>query len=83
MLDHPAVQFLVGPKSQIWMNGILFAAFIAQVPPTILWWKESIAYIAYLSVYAVIASHWAGLIAALSWLSAKRVEDGENGSPGS
>lgn len=75
---HPAVKAITSPKTQIWMNGILLLVFVAQVPPTVLWWKESIAYIAYLSIYAVIASHWAALVAALSWLSSKHVEQ-ENG----
>lgn len=75
---HPLVKAIVSPKTQICMNAIALLVFVALIPPTLLWWSESIAYIAYLSVYAIIAAHWSALVAALSWLSSRHVEDGKD-----
>jgi hypothetical protein len=75
---HPAVKVIASPKTQIIVHASLFTLFVILIPPTVLLWSESISYIAYLSVYAIIASHWTGLVAALSWLSSKHVEE-ENG----
>lgn len=40
--------------------------------PTMLWWKESIAWVAWMSLYANVASHWAAYQGA-------RAEDNGNG----
>ncbi|WP_454199566.1 hypothetical protein [Nocardia sp. Marseille-Q1738] len=71
------MKVIVSPKTQIIVHATLLTLFVILIPPTVLLWSESIPYIAYLSVYAIIASHWTGLVAALSWMSSQHVE--ENG----
>jgi hypothetical protein len=36
----------------------------AMIPPTVLWWRESILWVALLSVYANFISHWGAYQAA-------------------
>jgi uncharacterized membrane protein len=43
---------------------VLTITWIALLLPTILWWKESILWLALISVYANIATHWGGYQAA-------------------
>ena len=41
--------------------------------PTVLWWRDSIFWVAFMSLYANVASHWAAYQAA-------RLENGINGN---
>lgn len=42
----------------------LLTVWIVLIIPTLLWWRESIFWIALMSIYAIIASHWAAREAA-------------------
>jgi hypothetical protein len=42
----------------------LTIAWMVMVIPTMLWWRDSIAYVSFMSIYAIIASHAAGWQAA-------------------
>lgn len=46
----------------------------AMAPPTLLWWRESILWVAFMSLYANVASHWAAYEAA----SLEGNKDGES-----
>ena len=45
-------------------NGLLAIFWMGMTIPTTLWWADSVRYIAWLSVYALIASHGAAWVAA-------------------
>ena len=45
-------------------NGLLALFWLVMTVPTALWWADSVRYIAWLSVYALIASHGAAWVAA-------------------
>lgn len=38
---------------------ILTAVWVMLIIPTLLWWRDSILWIAFMSLYANIAGHWA------------------------
>jgi hypothetical protein len=42
----------------------LMGAWIALIPPTLLWWKESILWVLLISIYANIVGHWSSYQAA-------------------
>jgi hypothetical protein len=42
----------------------LLAFWVAMVPPTILFWRDSVAYLVFISVYAIIVGHAAAFQAA-------------------
>ncbi|MCM6778048.1 hypothetical protein NDR87_30865 [Nocardia sp. CDC159] len=79
LLDHPIVKTAVAPQTQIKIHGVLLLAYFLQIPIAVIWLSGSISYLTFISVETALGAHWAGIIAALSWLSSKRVED--NGSP--
>lgn len=38
---------------------VLTLFWLSLTLPTLLWWKNSIAFVAWISLYANVASHWA------------------------
>lgn len=40
------------------------AGWLLLAVPTLLWWRESILWVAFMSLYANVASHWAAAQAA-------------------
>ena len=52
--------FIMDPVIQRKVHGFLLLFWILMIPPTILLWKSSVEYLVFISVYAVIASHWVG-----------------------
>lgn len=55
------------------LHGALTIAWLLLTIPSMIWWRNSIAYLVFLSVYAVVASHWA------AWQGA-RAEHAANGN---
>ncbi len=58
------------------LHMVLFWAWVALLPPTLLWWSQSVQYIVYMSWYAIAIGHIS------SWQAAraeKREEDSEEG----
>jgi hypothetical protein len=43
---------------------ILLAFWVVLVIPTIIWWSDSILWVAFMSLYAIITSHWGAYQAA-------------------
>ena len=41
------------------LHMFLTFGWVALIIPTLVWWRESILWIAFMSLYANIASHWA------------------------
>jgi hypothetical protein len=50
------------------IHAVLTVFWLLLGIPTLLWWKDSIAWVAWMSLYANVASHWA------AW-QASRAED--------
>lgn len=42
------------------MNLALFFVWIVLIIPTVVFWRNSILWIALMSVYAIVVSHWGG-----------------------
>jgi hypothetical protein len=45
--------------SQARIHFVLLVVWCLLVIPTLLLWRDSIAWITFMSIYAIIASHWA------------------------
>jgi len=54
------------------IHAVLTIAWLIISVPSMIWWSHSVPYLVFLSVYAVVASHWA------AWQGA-RAEDATNG----
>jgi hypothetical protein len=44
--------------------------------PSMLWWNSSIPYVVFLSVYAIVASHWS------AWQASRAEETADGATPG-
>lgn len=55
-------------RVHLWLTGVWVAAAV----PTVVWWRESILWVAFMSLYANVAGHWAAYEAA----RAKEENDG-------
>jgi hypothetical protein len=53
------------------MHRALTVVWCALAVPTVLWWRESIVWVAFMSLYANVAGHWA------AWEAAKAKEIAE------
>ncbi len=40
-------------------HAVATAVWLVLTVPSMVWWRHSIAYLVFLSVYAIVASHWA------------------------
>lgn len=47
--------------------------WVAMSVPTVLWWHDSILYVALISVYALIIGHWS------AWQASRAETSGQNG----
>jgi hypothetical protein len=52
------------PRSLRRLHAIATTAWILMVIPTVIWWSESVLWIALMSVWANIAGHWSAWQAA-------------------
>lgn len=52
------------------IHGVLLLIWVALIPPTILWWKNSIVYLVFISVYTIVATH------AIGWITARAQRKG-------
>jgi hypothetical protein len=43
---------------------ILVACWVLLIIPTIIWWKDSILWVAFMSLYAIVTGHWGAYEAA-------------------
>jgi hypothetical protein len=57
------------------INAIATLAWLAAVVPTVLWWRESILWVALMSVWANVASHYTAWQAARAECAAERAAD--------
>lgn len=47
-----------------WFNLIMVFVWLALTVPTVLWWRDAIMWIAFMSLYANAAGHWSAFQAA-------------------
>lgn len=63
----------MSPAQMRKLHAALTITWLALAIPTLIWWRASIAWVAWMSLYANVASHWAAYQGA-------RAEDAQNSS---
>jgi hypothetical protein len=63
-------------------NAAATALWIALVIPTLLWWRESILWVAFMSLWANAVSHFAAWQAARAEAAVTDSNNGDSGDPG-
>lgn len=51
------------PKAIRTLNGWLTFVWVLLIPPSIMWWSQSVPYLVMVSVYANVAGHFAAWVA--------------------
>jgi hypothetical protein len=54
----------VAPKSLVRFNLVATLIWILLIIPTLLWWKESILWVALMSIWANVVGHFSAYVAA-------------------
>lgn len=57
-------KLLQSPTAQRRYHRIMATMWVLLIIPTLLWWKDSVLWVALMSLWANIASHWSGAQAA-------------------
>lgn len=52
----------------------LMWGWTATILPTLLWWRESILWVAFMSLYAIVVGHWGAYQAARAESQAEEVK---------
>ena len=72
VVSYDASHRSTGPPHRWWRCWVLL------IIPTIIWWKDSILWVAFMSLYAIVTGHWGAYEAAKAKdLAEKAVEDVE------
>jgi len=75
------VKWLNSPKFWRNFNGVCTIVWTILIIPTILWWRDSIVWVVFMSLWANIASHLAGYVAGRTEVKGeKREEDSDDGT---
>lgn len=45
-------------NTQVHVHLIMLGVWVCFILPTLIWWRESILWVAFMSLYANIVSHW-------------------------
>ncbi len=69
---------LATPERIRTVNGWAVLVWLTLIVPTVLFWKESILWVALMSIWANVASHYTAWLAARTEVRAKNVERAEN-----
>lgn len=70
--DMKCMKWLRTPKFHL----ALVIAWALLLVPTVLWWKESILWVAAMSLYANVASHWSAYQGARAERAEREDQDG-------
>lgn len=74
------VRALAGDRTQIVANTVLGAAFLAMIPVALVTGlKKSVPFLVFLSLWALVAAHWSGALAA--WAAKRSDENPPQDSP--
>lgn len=60
------------------LNGGAAIVWLALIPPTILFWKQSILWVALMSIWANFATHYGAWLTSRTEVRAKNVEEAQN-----
>lgn len=60
------------PKSATNLHLVLTIVWASALIPTLLWWRESILWVAFMSLYANVVGHWSCYQAARAEKTAKK-----------
>ena len=58
------LSFLVSDESDHKVHAVLAAAWLLLAVPAVLWWRNSVSFVVFASVYANVAGHWGAYQAA-------------------
>lgn len=58
------MNFIIKGMKASTLHTVLTLVWVALIIPTLLWWRESVFWVAVMSLWANIASHWAAREAA-------------------
>lgn len=64
-------------KFHIWMHTALAVVWALLLIPTLIWWRESVLWVASMSLYANVVGHWSARQAAIAEESADENGEGE------
>lgn len=70
------ISWMTQPENTVRIHltfGLLW--LIVGTPITVLWLANSVAFIAWMSLYAIVVAHWSGLQGALADLRVKRDQE--------
>lgn len=62
--DRKFMNFIIKRVKASTVHTTLTLVWVALVLPTLLWWRDSVLWVAIMSIWANIASHWAAREAA-------------------
>jgi membrane protein required for beta-lactamase induction len=74
---HRVLEFIRRVNNSAVVHGCLMILWILLIIPTLLWWRESILWIAFMSLYAIISTHASAIEAALA---KQQAEGGTSGN---
>jgi hypothetical protein len=69
------LDLLHSPRVLRRIHGVLTLVWMALIVPTLIWWRESVLWVALMSIWANIASHWAAWQASRAETKVDRKED--------
>ncbi len=62
------------PQTMERVHLVLTLVWVLTIIPTLIWWRESILWIAFMSLYAIVVSHWSCWQAARAEKSVKEMK---------
>lgn len=73
---HRLYKFVQRVNNSALVHGVGVILWILLIIPTLLWWRESILWVAFMSLYAIVISHATGVEAALAKAEARKENSG-------
>lgn len=73
-----ARELFLSPTFWMRAHGALTLVWLALIVPSVLWWRESVTWVVFMSLWANIASHLAGWVAGRTEVKQDEM-NGENG----
>lgn len=62
-------------QKEVWLHRTLAFAWTLTIIPTLIWWRESVLWVAFMSLYANIVGHWGAMQAAKAEKNSSRRSD--------
>jgi hypothetical protein len=72
-------EWLIEPKYAVWIHvGLAMFWLVPMTVVTLLWLSNSVAFVAWMSLYAIVVAHWSGYQAAQAELRVQRQDSGSS-----